>query len=391
MKNKTFYIILAFAASLMFFSSCCKDEGVNNSATPVVKYIRPAQSERSDSLMVEASMGSVVAIIGDDLSGVNEIYFNDQKAKLNPCYVTNTSIVVTVPGSMPTDITNTVTLNTKAGKSCVFDFAVIIPSPVVASADCEWTAAGSVITIYGNYFFAKEDGTIEVLFPGNIVVNTSEVTESTIQCTVPEGALPGTIVVTSLYGTGRSQFTFRDTENRFLDFEDPTSVWNTWGRGAFGTEGGIDNQYLLLKGSTGSWAWPADAMQLYFRNPVQAPLVTEGAVADYALKFEYYCHEWHDTPFLLWFTPNDNTIDVDGQDAQYHWKPYAGNNDFSTSGWRTITIPLTEFNTSKDETETRSIASLDELVNLCGMFFGAADASYNCELWIDNMRLTKIK
>ncbi|MFB0974229.1 MAG: hypothetical protein QMB59_06680, partial [Bacteroidales bacterium] len=89
--------LLIIASSMLAFAACSIDPA-ENTATPTVDYVRPAKASASDSLLSEASMGSVVAIIGENLSGVNEIWFNDQEASLNPAYITNTSIVVTVPG-----------------------------------------------------------------------------------------------------------------------------------------------------------------------------------------------------------------------------------------------------------------------------------------------------
>ncbi|MEN6618832.1 MAG: glycan-binding surface protein [Rikenellaceae bacterium] len=393
MRTKFIYILLALASTLLFVS-CEKEEGLESEATPVVKYIRPTNAATSDSLLVSASMGSTIAIIGEGFAGVCEMWFNDQKARLNPTYITDNAIIVTVPGSMPGEITNTIKLITKKGKEATYDFAVIIPSPRVNSIDCEWAKDGSDVTILGDFFFADADGKIEVLFPGNLPGVVKTFNNQSITCTVPAGTLPGTITVTSLYGKGRSQFTFRDSEGLFVDGENP-SAWNNWNLADFGTEGGLSGQYVKLEGTTGSWAWPANAIQFYYNRPGRTPIVTEGEVEDYALKFEYYCHEWHDTPFLLWFTSDEGSHNVDGADAQYHWKPYLNNGvktNFTTPGWKTVTIPLSEFIYSKDESEnSRKISSLNSLVDFHGMFFGAADGTYPVKLWMDNLRIVKIK
>ena len=379
---------------MLAFAACTVDPA-DNTATPVVSYVRPTRAAASDSLLSQASMGSVVAIIGENLSGVNEIWFNDQQATLNPVYITNTSIVVTVPGVMPGEVNDLITLKTKAGKSCTYPFSVIIPTPVVSTIDNDWAPAGTDVTLTGNYFFGDAT-TVKVLFPGNVYGTVKAVTTESITCTVPEGALDGTIFVSSIYGKGRSQFTFHDKGVWFVDFEN-ASVWNTWNYGAYVNDSySINGTYMLFDGTGGSWAWPNGNLCFNYSNPVQEPIVSDGEVADYALAFEYECDTWSDTPLILLFTKKANSFSVDNDEAQWHWTPYVNNgvySTFSTNGkWLTKIVPLTEFNTDKPATGSRKIQSLNELINMNGIFFGAnADGTDKAiKLRIDNLRLIKL-
>ena len=379
---------------MLAFAACTVDPA-DNTATPVVSYVRPTKAAASDSLLSEASMGSVVAIIGENLSGVNEIWFNDREASLNPVFITNTSIVVTVPGVMPGEVNDLITLKTKAGKSCTYPFSVIIPSPVVTTIDNDWAPAGTEVTITGNYFFG-DASTVKVLFPGNVYGTISSVSTESITCTVPEGALGGTIFVTSIYGKGRSAFTFRDKGVWFVDFEN-ASAWNAWSYGAYVNDSySINGTYMLFDGNGGSWAWPNGNLCFYYSNPVQEPIVSKGDVADYALAFEYECDTWSDTPLILLFTKKANTFSVDNEEAQWHWTPYVNNgvySTFSTNGkWLTKIVPLTEFNTDKPASGSRKIQSINELINMNGIFFGAnADGTDKAiKLRIDNLRLIKL-
>lgn len=392
MKNIIKTILFLFVAATAFWA--CEDDNSSDS-TPVVKYVRSTYAAASDSLLVSASMGQTIAIIGEGMEDVVSVVFNDQKAKLNPVYVTANSIVVTIPGTIPTDISNTFTLTTAHGINTVYDFTVVITPPQVKSISCEFAADGSTAILYGNYFFPKSDGSIKVLFPGNLEGTVTAFDVTSITVTVPDGALSGYITVTNDYGTGRSQFVFRDPTGIFIDGENP-GAWNWWGLSAFDSTDGIDGQYIKFEGTTGSWAWPANAIQLFYINQDSSPLVSEGEVSDYALKFECYCHEWHDTPLLVWFD-NDQAHNVDGDNAQYHWRPYLNNGaaeNFTTDGWVTVTMPLEDFVYSKDEGETtRAISGLDKLQNLNMMWFGAiqdGSTEFGLNMWIDNVRLVKI-
>ncbi len=390
--------ILLLGALTMGFFSCTQDDDVANStAQPVIKYTRAIESEKADSLIVGGKMGQTIAIIGEGLEGVCEVKFNDQYAMLNPVYVTSESIVCTIPAIMPTVVDNLLTVKSKAGKSATMDFAVTIPSPTVSSISCEWAPDGSVATIYGKSFYAREDGTIDVTFPGNMVAAVTSFNDNEIVVTVPAGTQAGLISVENDYGKGNSQFTFRDSEGIFITGDD-NAIWNGWGCSAFSDIDPLDGTYVALVGATGAWAWPANPIQLYYVNPTASPLIAdpEAEVKDYALRFECRSYEWHDTPMLVWFDDGSVMHGVDSDFAQYHWRPYltAEDTNYVTDGWVTVTMPLTEFIYSKDETDSsRSIGSMKELVNLSFMFFGATETdatTFDLNLNIDNIRLVKI-
>lgn len=394
MKNKLLYILAAITLLTIPFTSCTQDSSESD-AVPQIKYVRPTNASAADSLLVRASMGSTIAIIGDGLEGVCEILFNDQKAKLNPVYVTNNSIIVTVPGSMPEEITNRIYLKTKKGKESSYDFTVIIPSPRVQRISNEWGADGSEVVIYGNYFFADENNSLkEVLFPGNLTAEIISFTETSVTCKVPQGALPGTVTVESVYGRGRSEFTFRESEGIFIDGDNP-EIWNTWGRSDFATEGGTSGQYVKLSGETANWLWPGDKLQVVYMNPDNTILVPDGDPSEYALKFEYYSHNWSDTWMYIWFTPKQDCNIDDPAVAMYTWEPFkteAGKANHQTNGWITHTIPLSAFTHNKATgSNDVKITSINDLVNFNIFVFGAADGNYPFEVWFDNFRLIKIK
>ncbi|MBN2597124.1 MAG: IPT/TIG domain-containing protein [Marinifilaceae bacterium] len=393
MKNILKILSLLFVVILGV--TACNDDD-SDGGTPSIQYVRPTDAAASDSLLVSASMGQTIAIIGKDLQGVVSVYFNDQQAKLNPNFVTSHSIVVTVPGSIPDEVTNTITLNTSSGKSLVYDFITKITPPKIKSVSCEWAKDAAEITIYGSYFFPTANGDIKVLFPGNLQAEVLEFTDEYITAVVPNGTMKGYITVTNDYGTERTSFIFRDDSDIFIDGENPTA-WNNWGLSDFASENGISGSYVNFEGTTGSWAWPANAIQLLYINPNAQPLVSEGDASDYVLKFECYCHEWHDTPMLIWFD-NDGSHNVDGANAQYHWKPYNNNGvseNYVTDDWITVSMPISDFIYSKDESETdRAITSLGELQNLNVMWFGAVNestAEFGLKMWIDNVRLVNSK
>ncbi len=383
-------VMLTFIAGI--FTACDNDD--DNGATPIIRYVRTTSAAQSDSIITSAYLGNTIALIGDNFSNVREVWFNDQQARVNPVFVTNNAILVTIPNDIPTEVTNKIRLVTRAGIESLFDFAVDVPTPVLNSLKCEYVADGDIAVINGDFFLEPK-----VFFNGNMAAEIVNFNKTQIQVKVPNGSKAGPITVESIYGSTRSKFSFRDNNVQtpttviFVDFEETS--WNTWGLSAFASEGGPTGKYMTLEGSTGSWAWPANPLQFYFNNPTRKPIVSEGDIENLALRFEANVHEWHDTPLLLWFSKNKDTHDVDGADPQAHWKPYLNSgvkSNFVTDGWITVTIPLTDFKYNKDESDDkRAISSLNELVDLHAMFFGAADGASNVKLWIDNMRIVKYK
>lgn len=394
--NKILKYILILGVFASFFASCTKESPKDSDAQPVVKYIRYTDQELSDQLLTSASMGQTIAIIGESLEGVNKVLFNDLDARLNPTLVTPTSIIVDVPSAMPGEVTNTLTLTTSNGKQAVIDFQVVIPSPTVTNISCEWSMVGTKAIITGQSFFARANGTIDVIFPGNINAQVTSFTNTSIEFIVPEGAAKGSIVVENDYGKGRSSFLYKDDSGIFVDTENPLA-WNNWGLSDFDTVGGINGQYIKLKGATGEWAWPANGIQMYVVRNDGSSIVTEGEVADYALRMEVKSISWKGTPMLVWFDLPGEAHAVDGAAAQYHWKPYldAPGQNFVTEDWITVTMPLSEFIYSKDESDKgRKINVLSDLKNLTIMFFGPAgtdNTDFPFEMWIDNIRMVKIK
>lgn len=394
MKTNSKYILILISILVAGIFSACNDDDNDSKGTPSVDYVRAIDANKSDSLVVQAYLGSPLAIMGDNLGGVKEIWFNDQQAKLNPVYITNNSILVSVPNTIPVDVTNKIRLITRSGAETTYDFKVDVPAPSLLSLENEYAAEGEINVIKGDYFIEPK-----VFFNGGKEAEIKKFSMTEITVVVPSGAIPGPITVESMYGSTRSTFSFKDnnsvtpTTHIFIDAE--SSAWNGWGLSGFGSEGGVQGKYLVLEGQSGSWVWPANPLQLYYINPTRESLIKEGKIEELALRFEVYSHNWQDTPLVIWFSKDENTHNIDGEDPQAHWKPYlkAGSkSNYQTEGWKTITIPLTDFKYNKDEsTDGRAISNLNQLVDLHAMFFGNADGAHNIKVWIDNVRLVKYK
>jgi len=332
--NNVLLVILAIALTGSF-ASCTKDS-LPNGGKPKIDYVRITNPNSSDSLLIGAHQGNMIAIMGENLGGAKEMWFNDQKAMLIPTYVTNRSILVNVPSQIPMVITNKLKIYFNNGDSLLYDFEVQISKPALNGMLCEYVNAGEVATIQGNYFYEP----LTVTFSGGVEGEIVSVTDQTLQVRVPEGAEPGQITVKSNFGTTESDFWFRDNRNIFIG-SDPFEGWNNSSLVVTNPGPGdppkINGNYFRIKGLIGSWGWneladgDASSMPSYSKNiPDDAILHPD----KYYLKFEINTMKPYNNSMI--------TINAGGsviQDTKgYKWAP-----PFDTKGsWQTVVIPYEE-------------------------------------------------
>ena len=177
MKVKTIYTSLLLGAVLL--AACDSvdypDRFVQTSGVPTVDFIRYANK---DVVITQANMEEIVCIVGDNLTSIHDVYFNDQPA----------------------------ILNTKDGQQVTYDFKVLPPAPKITTMSLEWAQPGETVTINGSYLFAP----VEVEFPGCDPVTATAGDGSSINVVVPEGAQPGKIKVTTSSGTAQSVFMYKN-------------------------------------------------------------------------------------------------------------------------------------------------------------------------------------
>lgn len=237
------WAVMAVVLTLALFS--CTDEEPGSYGPPIIERVRNTDPSTADSAFVSATLGSTLAIIGQNLSTTTEVYLNDYPLGVNPAYVTNRSVIVQVNDSVPTvatnpDVANKLRVVTEKGEA-VFDFQTLPPAPQVLQVQNQYVKPGDELTLYGRYFYFVDT----VYFPGEDVFVTSGIQTSqagsVLKVTVPdnmdfsEGA---NIVVVSKSGTSATN---RNTqiysgEGMVADFDTNGALewpWN-WGWGISG-------------------------------------------------------------------------------------------------------------------------------------------------------------
>ncbi len=358
--NRTYNKIKTFAAILLItvFSAQmftgCNDDDTSSGAVPEIDHIRLNDPMKSDSLLVSASLGQVIAIMGNNLADVRGIWFNDQEAILNTSYITNGTIVVTVPTGIPEAVTDSMTLVTSSGVTVQYPFKVQVPPPTVVSMKCEYVQAGEEAIINGNYFLETENKPLQVFFPGNVAAEVTDVQLKQIKVVVPEGTSSGPISVKTLYGRSTSGFHFRDDRNIFLDF-DTKIADGGWRAGVYESEGGISDNYVKFTGDIpGDLSdWNEDAFSFNYwptstaRTDDDDQILWNGDLADAVLKFEVnVTSEWSGNALQMIFTGPDvaatNSFIANGSPRGL-WRPWETEGNYVTDGWITVSFNLTDF------------------------------------------------
>lgn len=330
-KNKILLSLLMLTAAISLFTSCKKD----SSATPIVNYIRITSPESSDSLLVGAGQGQLIAIVGTNLQGAEQVWFNDQQSRITPTYVSSTSILVSVPSQIPDSITNKITILFKNGYKLEYPFEVQISKPYLASMSCEFVNEGDVATIIGNYFYAP----LTITFTGGATAEIVSLEDQQVQFSIPADAQPGPITIKTNFGETKSDFWFRDPRNIFIA-SDPFEGWHDPGLVVSNPGPGdppkINGNYIRVNKMLSAWSYneiadgPASSMPSYSKKiPDDAILHPD----KYFLKFEVNTLKPYNASMIK---INAGTSSQDN--SNYQWAP-----PFDTHGkWQTVVIPYEE-------------------------------------------------
>lgn len=393
MKYIAFLVLAATLTGV--FTSCEKAEVEPNGGEPVIYYIRPTDPAVSDSLLVGAFMGSLIAVVGDNLGDTREMWFNDQQASLNPAFITDKSIIVNVPSTVPSDVNNKMRLVFGDGSELLYDFNVNVPSPVLTSIKSEYVPAGGTAVLHGDFFFEPK-----VIFPGDVEGQVTLAEKTRIEVTVPEGAGSGPIVVQTKFGKATSGFFFRDDRNIILNFDDKRH--ESWTAPiALASENPdpapVDGNYAFFKNNNfGAWQWVNDMTMQYWapRGRGNVPVAT-GPINELFFKFEVNVPiEWKEVRMEIILT---SYVEGDGRSApeavHARWQPWKSG-PYKTDGWVTVSIPLTEFKYGPDDSPddpngTRSITDLSKLTNVVMMMFGPANSPNPVHIAFDNVRIVR--
>lgn len=383
-------ILTAMAISVGFLAVSCEDQPdafVPTEGVPSVDFIRYADK---DVVIDAAFMQEIICIVGQNLRSINQLWFNDQQAVLNTSFMTENTLVVSVPKELPKVQTDKIYMITAAKDTVTYDFKVMLPAPQLKSMSCEFQKPGEEVTVYGNYF--KEPMTItfeDGNGPSVTEFKSISMTEATF--TIPADAKPGKIKVETESGLARSPFSYYDFCGGLItDFDGTTDIvpqgWNF--KGEYKSDGGILGNYVELKSGNplaadGAWNedfkidfwcgnWNGDPMSVTSGpgTPI-CNLIDFTNFQNMALKFELYIpssNPWMSGAMQLIFCSSDKAANDSWQNNTFvHasssdpagldlcrglYRPWEATGSFDTGDkWITVTVPFSEFTYNSDGTK----------------------------------------
>jgi len=368
---------------------------------PEVYYVRIPSPVSADSLLEKAYMDNTICLVGNNLRSVREMWFNNVKAILNSSFITDNTLLVTVPKTIPTVVTNKIYMITNANDTIKYDFGVQVPSPSVSSISCEYTHDGDLATLYGDYFIDDPNVPLTITMAGNVQVTKIKSIEKTkVVFEIPAGSQKGYVNVKSIYGTGRSHFQFRDDRGMILDW-DKTNASGGWRSGKTKNTNpeGISGNYVYFTGTVEGEpgkTWDEDNFSFNLwgtanGRPKGDLFTTDPATS--VLKFEInVTQEWSALALQMIFTPwstkDTNGYISDGKTPRGLWRPWEATGKYTTDGWVTVSIPLSEFKYSHTG-ETLEMAPIGNYGGLTFFVFHGGISGKTCTpyICIDNIRV----
>lgn len=388
---------VALAAVCAGFTSC-EDEPDKYEVAggiPTIDYVRPVDAASKDSLLTGASLNNTICIVGRNLRSVTKINFNDQAAVLNTSYMTDNTIIVTVPKTIPNTVSDKIYFINSKQDTVAYDFKTIVPAPTINSMSNEWAAPGEEVTIKGDYFLDYDNSHLTIQVGDNYTVPYEDlkISQNSIRFNMPED-MPKhePITITTINGTTKAGFRYMDNRGMLFDFDTPWKEGgdvlgnNGWHARTITSDGtSLSGNYMVLgetaMGADGGWNdgnfsfeyWPGSWQdpETYSSRPRMQDLADFSDWQNMSLKFEMCIpkdNSWSAAPMQIYFgsvsqvsnsgagvqdiygnvlAGGNNTFFHDqGKLARALYMPWQNTEDklYNTEGkWVTVTIPLTDF------------------------------------------------
>ena len=391
------YIICTLIAA--FLLTACSDDDTGSSTMVINKvYLEDAASTVTDREVAFARLGQLIRIEGSGFTGVEKILINGYDTYFNNALMTDRNIWVslnskTPVSTAPDSVRNTITLIKPSG-SYTYSFTIRASSPSVNSISNTLPQAGETISVYGSNL----EETNKVTLPsGTIITNgiTSDKDGNWYSFVMPSGeTASGAITSEGANGTAITPAYFNDNSCYIINFDGKGTLgaWSATnqdsdlvedplnsGRGkcamlipqsritAGGVKAGTSNIPGWWTAGNGNADDDWSRMEKYI--PGDTPL------SELALQFDVYCPDnWDGTGQMEitlqnnlsnygWASTNTQVSDK-YTDQACVWVPWMDrstgkdNGGFKTSGWQTITIPLTRFGNYSGAKDSHTLADL---------------------------------
>lgn len=421
----------------MLFIACDDDTSVSNEIAIEKVFLQDVNSTVQDREVTFARLGQLLRIEGRGFTGLKKVYINGFETFFNTVFISDNSMLIQVSADTPTIDAEESDRNTirfvNNSFDVIFPFEIRSAAPRITNISNTLPNPGEEITVYGT-------GLIEVtkvIFPGDVEVTTGitydEEDGEFFTVTVPSGIsdMGGAIFIETNNGGAYSPAYFNYKQGLILNFD------GVGGIGEFGNtirqdellsasigEGNVSQGNYVYHGptdgtpfgagsnrnsevfTTGSESWRTQYTPLI---PADTPLELVG------FQFDVYVPQpWEGSGFIqILLINNFNGGEWNG--GVYNYVPWVVDGEveaFQTTGWTTVTVPLTDFYSFADGAEYtfENVIALREAATFknFGFFFnnsdillsnitrGASDVVFpssdtSVEVYTDNWRLVSLE
>ncbi len=438
------YIMYVLMAVLTL--SACSDDDSSGSATMTINriFLEDVESSVPDREVTFARLGQLIRIEGSGFTGLRKIYINGYDTYFNNALLTDNNVWVTLNSKTPVadadeSVRNTIQL-VKDNAQLTYEFTIRASSPTITGVDNTLPQVGELITVTGTNL----QEITSVTLPGGVVVTdgiTSDEDGEWFAFTMPSGVTSsGAITCVGANGTAISPDYFNNMNCYIINF-DGLGEQGGWSA-TFTSDDLVDDplnsgrgkvvqlipdSYLAENGAVsagvsnikGWWTAGNDAATDDW-NRMTSYIPAETLVSDLALQFDIYCPEAWNLTGQLEITLQNNLSTYGWGSAgtrpsdeyinqAYAWVPWmdesTGENTgaFQTTGWTTITVPLSKFGNYSGEGDTHTFQDVIDDRNAgsyrnFGFMFCNSDVTFSddiaypasaCSLkiYLDNFRI----
>ncbi len=152
--SKLLFLILVALVALSVTS--CKDDE-EGMGTPQITAVRSCDPAKADSTFTKAGPGSLIAVVGNNLSDVQKAFINDQQVYFNPTMNTDHSVIITVPTeddgfvltAFDSNLKDEIRLETSHG-TATYAFKITAPWPAIQRIQGAYPRkGGDILNVYG--------------------------------------------------------------------------------------------------------------------------------------------------------------------------------------------------------------------------------------------------
>ncbi len=333
------------------------------------------------------SPGDRIAIQGSNMNSVANVYFLGYEADFNSALASENYLIATIPGDLPFgeltpaevegDSLPEIQVTNNASEARYDEAPVRPPAPELASMSNEYADPGEQVTVFGNFLYLAQSVTLPdgTTIPSEEIDATPDGGEATF--TIPSSAAPqaGPITFTTASGTANSGLAFRYRESRgmLLNFDDQSN-WAGWGATVatsadsdFGS--GAEGSFAILGGQgeiavgDNSWYNGSQAINLSNQEWV-APENLNESPENFAVKFELNIQEeWNTGNIIIHIHETTENYQSGYGYRVQPWRQSDGSvQAVSWQGWRTFTVPLSEFTDGYGDPEGSAVPDLTTLL-----------------------------